>query len=169
MFSFWELETIIFFYFKFPDQTKRSAVCLLACLIHVTIKVWEELACVPHASPLWAAQIPLLLSLPIRRQVLSMHARSHLHLLEKIPFCWDFHLVTLPTPRMKSSLTVVPSKPWSQIGPIMCFFHWLLVKSSFQWKIIILTCMFLKSNLIKSSSELQRPCIFWEMSKTLAK
>ena len=39
-----------------PDQTKRTASCLLARLIHIATKVREGSACEPRAAPLWAAR-----------------------------------------------------------------------------------------------------------------
>ena len=45
-------------FFKLPDQTKRTGLCVLAHLIHITTVVRKDLACEPPTALLWAVQPP---------------------------------------------------------------------------------------------------------------
>ena len=80
-----KLETITWFFFQFPNQTKQKASCCLARSIQTTTKVGEGLACEPHATPLRAARLPSLLSSPLRWRGLSMHAKTRLPPPKKMP------------------------------------------------------------------------------------
>ena len=86
-------------FFQFSDQTKRTASCLLVHLIHSTTEVREGLACKPCAAHDGAARLPSLLSLPMRRRALSMHAKACLPLFENMPSCREVHLIVHLVPQ----------------------------------------------------------------------
>jgi hypothetical protein len=64
--------------FQIPYQSKRTALCLLARLIHITTKMSQGLACEPRAAPLWAVRFPPLF-------VLACAAASTFHAYEITP------------------------------------------------------------------------------------